>query len=103
MTGIYQRRVPLSQLADIRQGNGASFIYREQLARYVPLRFAVRGRDLESAISEARDRIAHKVKLLEGVHLEWAGEYGELSQALRRLGICPEPNAVLGFLSEHFA
>jgi len=27
------------------------------------------------------------VKLPEGVHLEWAGEYGELSQAIRRLEI----------------
>ena len=79
--------IPLSLVSDIRSAEGASFIYREQLARYVPLRFAVRGRDLESAIIEAKVRIARKVKLPEGVHLEWAGEYGELSQAIRRLEI----------------
>ena len=79
--------IPLSLVSDIKMAEGASFIYREQLMRYVPLRFAVRGRDLESAIAEARDRVAREVKLPEGVQLEWAGEYGELSQAIHRLGI----------------
>jgi cobalt-zinc-cadmium resistance protein CzcA len=79
--------IPLSLVSDIKTAEGASFIYREQLARYVPLRFAVRGRDLESAIAEAKERVAHEVKLPEGVQLEWAGEYGELSQAIHRLEI----------------
>jgi cobalt-zinc-cadmium resistance protein CzcA len=79
--------IPLSLVSDVRSAEGASFIYREQLARYVPLRFAVRGRDLESAIDEAKRRITTEVKLPEGVHLEWAGEYGELRQAMRRLEI----------------
>jgi cobalt-zinc-cadmium resistance protein CzcA len=77
--------IPLSLVSDIRSAEGASFIYREQLARYVPLRFAVRGRDLENAIAEAKEHVAREVKLPEGGHLEWAGEYGELTQALRRL------------------
>jgi cobalt-zinc-cadmium resistance protein CzcA len=79
--------IPLSLVSDIRAAEGASFIYREQLARYVPLRFAVRGRDLENAIAEAKERVAREVKLPGGVQLEWAGEYGELSQAIHRLEI----------------
>ena len=35
--------IPLGQIANIRTAEGASFIYRENLERYVPLRFAVRG------------------------------------------------------------
>jgi cobalt-zinc-cadmium resistance protein CzcA len=66
--------IPLSLVSDIKTAEGASFIYREQLARYVPLRFAVRGRDLESTIAEAKERVAREVKLPEGVQLEWAGE-----------------------------
>jgi len=54
----------------IRSAEGASFIYREQLARYVPLRFAVRGRDLQSAIVDAKDRVLHQVKLLESAGQE---------------------------------
>jgi cobalt-zinc-cadmium resistance protein CzcA len=77
--------VPLGQVADITTAEGASFIYREGLRRYVPIRFSVRGRDMQSTIDEAKARIAREVNLPEGVHLEWAGEYGELRQAIHRL------------------
>jgi cobalt-zinc-cadmium resistance protein CzcA len=78
-------QIPLGQVAQINTAEGASFIYREGLERYVPVRFAVRGRDLQSAVEGAKDAVAAQVKLPEGVHLEWAGEYGELRQANRRL------------------
>jgi cobalt-zinc-cadmium resistance protein CzcA len=77
--------VPLAQVADVRTAEGVSFVYREQLERYVPLRFAVSGRDLQGAVDEAKMRVAHDVHLPEGVHLDWAGEYGELQEAVRRL------------------
>jgi heavy metal efflux system protein len=77
--------VPLAQVADISTAEGVSFVYREQLERYVPLRFAVSGRDLQSAVDEAKQRVAKEIHLPEGVHLDWAGEYGELQQAIRRL------------------
>ena len=78
-------QIPLGQVAQIETAEGASFIYREGLERYVPVRFAVRGRDLQSAVEDAKKTVAEQVKLPEGVHLEWAGEYGELRQANRRL------------------
>ena len=77
--------IPLGQVSQINTAEGASFIYREGLERYVPVRFAVRGRDLQSAVASARNAVAEQLKLPEGVHLEWAGEYGELQQANRRL------------------
>jgi heavy metal efflux system protein len=79
--------VPLSQIASIKTAAGASFIYREQLERYVPLRFSVENRDLQGAVREAKQVVARDVHLPEGVHLEWAGEYGELQAANRRLMI----------------
>jgi heavy metal efflux system protein len=79
--------VPLAQVAEIKTAEGASFIYREKLQRYVPMRFAVRGRDLQTTINEAKDAVAKRVKLPEGVHLDWAGEYNELQEANRRLAI----------------
>jgi heavy metal efflux system protein len=79
--------VQLGQIADIRTVTGASFIYREGLRRYVPLRFTVRGRDLESTVENAKRLVARQVKLPAGVHLEWAGEYSELKQANHRLAI----------------
>ncbi|MGC1678138.1 MAG: CusA/CzcA family heavy metal efflux RND transporter [Candidatus Binataceae bacterium] len=80
-------QIPLAQVADVQSAQGASFIYRESLERYVPLRFSVTGRDLASAIKEAQTDIKNQVKIPEGVHLEWAGEYGELEAANRRLMI----------------
>ena len=78
-------QVPLGQIADIRTAEGASFIYRENLERYVPVRYQVRGRDLQTAVLDAKRHVANEVKLPEGVHLEWAGQYGELQAANRRL------------------
>jgi cobalt-zinc-cadmium resistance protein CzcA len=51
----------------------------------VPVRFSVTGRDLQGAVAEAKQRVADEVHLPEGIHLEWAGEYGELQAANRRL------------------
>ncbi|SRR5579875_520007 len=79
--------VQLGQVADIKTVSGASFIYREGLRRYVPLRFTVRGRDLESTVEDAKRQVARQIKLPDGVHLEWAGEYSELKQANQRLAI----------------
>jgi heavy metal efflux system protein len=79
--------VQLGQVADIKTMTGASFIYREGLRRYVPLRFSVRGRDLQRTVDSAKQQIARQVKLPEGVYLEWAGEWGELQQANRRLEV----------------
>jgi cobalt-zinc-cadmium resistance protein CzcA len=79
--------VPLAQVADIRTAEGASFIYRERLQRYVPMRFSVRGRDLQTAIVDAKRQVSKQLKLPEGVELEWVGEYNELQQANRRLAI----------------
>ena len=36
---------------------GASFIYRENNRRYIPIKFGVRGRDLASAIAEAQRKV----------------------------------------------
>ncbi len=77
--------VPLGQVADVRTAEGASFIFREGLRRYVPVRFGVRGRDMKSTIEQAKRRVAQDVKLPEGVSVDWVGEYSELETANRRL------------------
>ena len=79
--------VQLDQVADIKTLEGASFIYREGLQRYVPIRFSVRGRDMESTVEDAKRAVAKQINLPEGVHLDWMGEYSELQQANRRLAI----------------
>jgi heavy metal efflux system protein len=79
--------IPLGQIARVDASEGASFIYRGDLQRYVPVRFSVRGRDLEGAVAEAKDRVGRAIQMPEGTHLEWVGEYGELRAANRRLAV----------------
>ena len=80
-------QVPLSQVADIRLESGASFIYREQQQRYIPIKFSVRGRDLGSAVLEAQDKVAQQVQLPGNYRLEWVGEFGNLKDAAQRLAV----------------
>jgi heavy metal efflux system protein len=77
--------IPLSELATTTLDTGASYIFRERNQRFVPIKFSVRGRDLASAVEEARERIGQNVKLPAGYRIDWAGEFDWLQQAKRRL------------------
>jgi len=79
--------VPLKEIADISLDTGASYIYHVGVVRYIPIKFSVRGRDLEGTVKEAQERIAKNVKLPQGYRLIWAGEFGDLQLAKRRLSI----------------
>jgi heavy metal efflux system protein len=79
--------IPLSELASITLDTGASYIFRERNARFVPIKFSVRGRDLAGAVEEAQQRIGQNVKLPTGYRIDWAGEFEWLQQAKKRLAI----------------
>lgn len=80
-------RIPLKQVADITKQTGASFVYREDNSRYIPIKFSIRGRDLQSTIAEAEQKIKQQINLPAGYHYEWAGEFQELQAAVARLEI----------------
>src|ERR1035437_8629950 len=67
--------LPLSEFCDIRVENGASLIYRESNARYIGVQFSVDGRDLASAVGEARRKVDRAVKLPIDYKFDWGGEY----------------------------
>jgi len=97
-------QVPLGQLAEVVEEEGPSVIYREDLKRYVPVKFSVRGRDLGSTIAEAQQKILAKVKLPYDTHLEWDGEMNQLRETTRRLlVIVPITLLVIGFLAYNSA
>jgi cobalt-zinc-cadmium resistance protein CzcA len=79
--------VPLRQVATIRSSEGTALIYRDSMRRYIPVSFGVRGRDLQSAVEDAKQGIAKELKLPSDVRLDWSGEYGEWEAAKRRLMI----------------
>jgi cobalt-zinc-cadmium resistance protein CzcA len=80
-------QVPLAEVATVQLVSGAFYIYREQQERYVPVKFSVRGRDLGSAILDAQQKVAEKVKIPGGYRIEWVGEFANLKSALQRLEI----------------
>ncbi|MBN9082090.1 MAG: cytochrome-c peroxidase [Rhizobiales bacterium 62-17] len=80
-------QIPLSDVATVQLVTGASYIYREQQERYLPIKFSVRDRDLGGAIEEAQRRIAEEVKLPPGMRLEWVGEFSNLKDAIARLQV----------------
>jgi cobalt-zinc-cadmium resistance protein CzcA len=84
-SGIVQ--IPLGDIASVKLVSGASFIYREQQQRFIPIKFSVRGRDLGGAVLEAQRKVAQQVQLPGGYRLEWAGEFGELQDAIHRLAL----------------
>ncbi|MDB5216723.1 MAG: Cobalt-zinc-cadmium resistance protein CzcA, partial [Myxococcaceae bacterium] len=77
--------VPLAQIAKIELIDGPSNIFREDGERYTPVKFSVRGRDLESAVTEAQQMVRAKLPQGYGKRFEWSGEINELREAQHRL------------------
>lgn len=77
--------IPLASVADVRITEGPAVIKSEngRLLNYVTL--MVRGRDAVGFVDEAKRVIAAKVKLPEGVHIEWAGEFEHQERAAKTL------------------
>ena len=95
--GIVQ--IPLADVATVQLTSGASFIFRENQERVIPIKFSVRGRDLGSAVREAQRRIAKEVRLPLGYRLKWVGEFGDLEAALARLNVVvPVSLGLIGLL-----
>jgi cobalt-zinc-cadmium resistance protein CzcA len=93
-------QIPLGQLASIDEETSPSVIFREDGQRYSPVKFSVRGRDLQSTIEESQRKIASGVRVPADGHLEWSGEINELKEAMGRLSvIIPLTLILIGFLT----
>src|SRR5580658_2632377 len=93
------QQIPLSELADIREGNGASFIYREQNSRYIGVQYSIEGRDLAGAVQEGKRAIADVEKTLPaGYRLAWGGEYSEFINAMSQVSIVAPLTVLLIFM-----
>ena len=81
------QQIPLSQLATISQGNGASFIYRENNSRYIGVQYSIEGRDLERAVRDGQAAVRKAVVLPSGYRMNWGGEYSQFLEAKSQLYI----------------
>jgi len=92
------QQIPLSQLADIRQGNGASFIYRENNSRYIGIQYSIVGRDLARAVDDGQRAIRKAVSVPQGYRVAWGGEYSEFLQAKSQISVIGPLAVILIFL-----
>ena len=74
----------MAELANIRQGNGASFIYRENNSRYIGVQFSIEGRDLARAVGDAQKAVQASVKLPQGYYKAFAELHIEQGPLLER-------------------
>jgi heavy metal efflux system protein len=77
--------IALSDVAEVKLETGASYIYRENSQRFIPLKYSVRERDLGSTVAEAQVHLAQAMPLPQGYRMEWTGEFGALVEAKKRL------------------
>jgi len=93
------QQIPISALAEIKQGTGASFIYRENNSRYIGVQFSIEGRDLQRAVADGQRSIADIVKSLPpGYRLAWGGEYSEFLAAMKQVSVIGPLTVLLIFL-----
>ncbi len=84
-SGVAQ--IPLAQIADVRIVEGPSMIKSENglLRSYVQLN--VRDRDIVGFVEEAQRAVADKVKLPQGMYIEWSGQFEHQVRAKRTLTV----------------
>src|ERR1700757_4543918 len=92
------QQVPISELATVRQGNGASFIYRENNSRYIGVQFSIEGRDLERAVRDGQAAVKKAVTLPQAYRLEWGGEYSQFLEAKSQMYLIGPLAVVLIFM-----
>jgi heavy metal efflux system protein len=92
------QQIPLSQLATITQGNGASFIYRENNSRYIGVQYSIQGRDLARAVEDGQKAVTKTVSLPQGYWLAWGGEYSQFLEARAQLSFIGPFALVLIFM-----
>jgi Cu(I)/Ag(I) efflux system membrane protein CusA/SilA len=78
--------VPLSAVAEVTVAEGPPMINSENAMLRGTLLFNVRGRDMGSTVSEAKQRLEKAVKNLpKGYYLDWSGQYENQVRAQNRL------------------
>ena len=90
-------QVPLREVATVQEANGAAFIYRQDNSRYIGVQYSVEGRDLASAVAEARAAVERQVKLPIGYSVRWGGEFEEYTASRAQMNVVLPITIVLIF------
>lgn len=77
--------VPLREVAELIATEGLNEISRENGKRVIIVQANVRGNDLGSFVSQAKEKIASRVKVPPGYWLAWGGQFENLMSARNHL------------------
>ncbi|RKX21560.1 MAG: CusA/CzcA family heavy metal efflux RND transporter, partial [Candidatus Zixiibacteriota bacterium] len=81
------KRVPLSELAEIKEIVGPRQITREDNQRFITIQCNVVGRDIVSFVEEAQEAIDQEITLDPGYLVTWGGQFRLQQEANKRLSI----------------
>ena len=79
------QKVPLAMVASVKLTDGPFFIYREAGKRYIAVIFSVRGRDLGSAVEDAKFLVERNVALPTNYTIAWDGQFNQMKAAQQKL------------------
>jgi cobalt-zinc-cadmium resistance protein CzcA len=80
-------QIPLEQVADVAYERGPQQISRENGKRRITLGFNVRGRDVQSVVTEIQHKLDSKLKLPAGYYVTYGGQFENLVEANKRLSV----------------
>lgn len=80
-------QIPLSQVASVTFQTGPAQISRESGKRRIYISFNVSGRDVETVVKEAQEKLFEKIKLPVGYYYTYGGTFENLQKASARLMI----------------
>jgi cobalt-zinc-cadmium resistance protein CzcA len=79
------KRIPLAQIAHIRQVEGPSTITREWQRRRIVVQCNIADRDVSGFVHEVQERLQRDLPLAPGYHVEYGGQFEHLERARQRL------------------
>lgn len=79
--------ITLGQVADVSMTESVNTISREAFQRRMAIQVNLRGRDVQSFVLEAQEKIAAGVKMPAGYFVEYGGAFKNLQAASKRLAI----------------
>ena len=92
------QRIPISYVADVVSTVGPNTVSRENVKRKIVISANTSGRDLRGVVNDVQEIIDEEVKLPEGYHVEYGGQFESEQAASRTLLLTSLMSIVVIFL-----
>lgn len=92
------QKIPLNYVAEIRSAMGPNTISRENVKRKIVISANVADRDLRSVVNDIQAQVDAQIKLPEGYHIEYGGQFESEQAASRTLALTLFMSIVVIFL-----